>query len=283
MRDSRPIGLIAGAGRLPGEAVDCLAAEGRATTLFAFDGISDAELPEDACWTRLGELERLCDLLRAARVEELLIVGKFDRSILLAGADRLAPDAQAVALLAKIGEQTDDGFMAAIASWFVGRGFSLCRQDLLLTSLLAEQGTLTAKAPDEQMRTDIEIGIKAVAALGSEGSGQAVAIKAGRVVAKEASDGTDEMIERAAKLAGSDITVVKGIRPGQDRRLDLPAIGVGTIEALARVSARGVAVEAGSTLLISGDAIRRVADANGLAVFGWSNRQRPGFSATRSG
>lgn len=274
MSDSRPIGLIAGAGSLPVEAVDCLADEGHAAALFAFDGISDDAFGDRACWTRLGELERLCGLLQDAKVEDLLIVGKFDRSILLAGADRLAPDAEAIALLGQIGDRPDEGFMAAIANWLEGRGFNLRRQDHLLSSLLAGQGALSAWEPDMQMQADLDTGIEAVAHLGNSGNGQAVAVKEGVVVATEAAEGTDEMIARAGKIAGPGFTLVKGIRPGQDRRFDLPAVGRDTVDALARVSARGLAVEAGSTLLVAADSMLGAADDARLAVYGWSAPRR---------
>ena len=98
--------------------------------------------------------------------------------------------------------------------------------------------------------------------------GQTIAVKHQAVVAVEAMEGTDEVLGRAGYIAGPGVRVVKVAKPNQDMRFDVPVIGVSTIEAMKTVSADTLAVDAGKTLMIDGDAIVKAANEAGIAVVG---------------
>jgi DUF1009 family protein len=87
-------------------------------------------------------------------------------------------------------------------------------------------------------------------------------------VAVEAMEGTDEMLRRAAQLAGAGLRLVKVAKPNQDMRFDVPVIGVRTIEVLRDVGATAVSVDAGKALLVDGQAVIDAANAAGIAVVG---------------
>jgi len=107
-------------------------------------------------------------------------------------------------------------------------------------------------------------------ALGAVDVGQAVVVQQQIVLGVEAAEGTDALIERSASLRrpGPGGVLVKIKKPGQERRADLPTIGVRTVEKAAASGLRGIAVEAGATLLMDRDAIGRAADALRLFVAG---------------
>lgn len=267
------LGVIAGSGRLPAEAARRLAADGRPPLVFGFEGLTDPDVAPAAHRMRLGRLEQLVERLSGAAVERLLLVGGFPRSLLLAGpeADRVPfePDAEALALLAGTPQRDDEGLMGVLADWLEARGFALCRQDVLLCEMLVGEGAWVGEPPDDGARREIETGRRVLRALGGLGLGQSVALRDGHVLAVEVAEGTDAMIARAGALGGPGLCLVKAPRPDQDRRLDLPTIGPGTIEALARVGARRLAVEAGSTLAVDADRLRAAAEAAGIAVWGF--------------
>jgi DUF1009 family protein len=102
------------------------------------------------------------------------------------------------------------------------------------------------------------------------------------VLAVEAQEGTDAMLMRVAGLPEAlrgrgDArrgVLVKRPKPAQERRIDLPTIGLQTIENAAAAGLIGIAVEAGAALFLQQqDAIAR-ADALGLFVFGFVPEDR---------
>jgi len=116
----------------------------------------------------------------------------------------------------------------------------------------------------------IQLGIAVAKALGAVDVGQAVVVQEGMVLAVEAIEGTDMMLSRAGtvKKKGKAPVMVKVLKPGQDKRVDLPAIGLQTIEQLKKNGLRGIAVEAGGILLIECDAVIKLADEAGIFIIG---------------
>ncbi len=263
------LGLIAGAGALPICAVRLLESLGRPVRVFGFEGLTDQGLVPPASRTRLGQLGATRRLLEEADVGELLIVGGFPKAALLASPELLAPDEEAMALLARGGDWDDDSLQGLIASWLEAASFRVARQDDLLGPLLAGPGPLSQRAASESERADFESGRRAVEVLGHAGIGQCVAIRRGCVLAVEAVEGTDAMIVRAGELAGPGATIVKAARPGQDRRFDLPTIGPDTIASMRRAGATALAVEAGATLVVERARVLAEADAAQIAIWGF--------------
>jgi hypothetical protein len=98
----------------------------------------------------------------------------------------------------------------------------------------------------------------------------------GRVVALEAAEGTDAMLERVQSIRASgrvrwdDLSGVlaKCPKPQQDLRVDMPAIGLKTIEAAISAGLAGIAVAAGQVMILDRAEIISRADAAGLFVVG---------------
>ncbi len=265
------VGLIAGGGRLPAEAVRVLDAQGTACVVFGFDGITDPSLGLRENRTRLGQLAALSAVLANARIDRVLIVGKFSKTDLLGPQNVISLDQEAIRLLADRGGWDDEGLLAGISSWLEAGGFEVALQDRLLRPLLAAPGPLSTRQPSESERADFEVGRGVVERLGRLGVGQCAAVRRKCVIALEAIEGTDAMIRRAGELGGSGYTVIKASRPGQDRRFDLPTVGPGTIGAMEAAGATALAIEAGSTLIVSGATFRARADDAGIAVWGFES------------
>ncbi len=268
----RRLGLIAGAGALPVEAARLLTREGLELRAIAFEGLTEAGLSaevREARWLRLGRLEEMAAALREMGVHRLLLLGKVPKTLLF-GSDGVAePDEDAIRLLAGSRDRGDAILMGAIAGWLEDRGFELCDQGRMLSSMLAPAGVMSARSPSDLERADLEVGLPVATALGRVGVGQCVVVEQGSVLAVEAIEGTDATIRRAGRLGRGGATVIKRARPGQDRRFDLPAVGVGTIREIEAARGSALAIEAGSTLLIDRAAMMSAADRAGIAVWGF--------------
>jgi DUF1009 family protein len=142
--------------------------------------------------------------------------------------------------------------------------------------ILLAEGALGARAPTESDRVDIVRGLELLAATGPFDIGQAAVIAGRHVLAVEAIEGTDQMLERIVALrqegrirvpAGTGV-LVKAPKPQQDRRFDLPTIGPETVEAVARAGLAGLAAVAGAAIVAEPQRLVQLAEARGVFVLG---------------
>ena len=115
---------------------------------------------------------------------------------------------------------------------------------------------------------DFAFGYRIADAIAGLDIGQTIAVKSSAVVAIEAMEGTDLVIERAGHLAGAGVRIVKVAKPNQDMRFDVPVVGVATIEAMRAAGATALSVDAAKTLMLDGDAIIKAANDAGIAIVG---------------
>jgi UDP-2,3-diacylglucosamine hydrolase len=264
------LGIVAGAGELPRLILEACREEGRPVFVLALEGFADPALVADMPhgWIRLGAAADGLKLLRDNGVTEIVLAGGVRRPSLTA----LRPDWRTTKFLAKVGVRAlgDNGLLSAVIKEIEEDGFHVVGADTLLASALAPEGPLGRLRPDESAERDIALGIKAARALGALDIGQAVVVQQGVVLGLEAVEGTDALIARCGPLAkdGPDGVLVKLAKPGQERRADLPTIGPDTIENVARAGLRGIAVEAGATLIVQRQAAIVAADKAGIFFIG---------------
>ncbi len=198
-----------------------------------------------------------------------MLIGKVRRPSIF----DLRPDQEGARLLARIGRAAfagDDGLLAAVVKVLGDEGFRVVGAHDIMNEGVGAQGLLTRAAPDAQAMADIERGVAVARALGAADVGQCCVVQQGLVLAVEAVEGTDAMLSRCGALArnGPGGVLVKLVKPGQERRADLPTIGPDTIRGAAAAGLRGVAFEAGGTILAERDATIAAADAAGLFLLG---------------
>ena len=268
----RVLGILAGGGPLPGRVAAAAQAAGRGVFIVGLEGFADkavlALFPH--AFARMGAAGRILELLHANRCADLVLIGPVRRPGLL----DLRPDATGLRLISRIGRTVfgggDDTLLAAVVKVLGEEGFHVVGAHDILTEALAPAGQLGAVAPDAQAMSDIARGVAVARALGSVDVGQGCVVQQGLVLAVEAIEGTDAMLARAATLrrGGPGGVLVKLAKPGQERRADLPTIGPATIEHAAAAGLRGVAFEAGATLIADQPATTAAADAAGLFLLG---------------
>jgi hypothetical protein len=217
---------------------------------------------------RIGALGQAIKHMRENKIEEIVLAGRFRRPSLL----EMLPDRQMLGFLFEIGPKftRDDALHKAVVGWAERLGFRVVGPDMIDRTLLATEGRYGRLAPDEEARRDIERGVEVAKAVGRIDVGQGAIVQQGIVLAVEAVEGTDAMIDRAGKLRrkGPGGVLVKVKKPGQEKRVDLPTIGLRTIENAKAAGLRGIAVEAGAALVLDREAVARAADAAGLFVVG---------------
>jgi DUF1009 family protein len=260
------LGILAGGGTLPRQVAEAAAAQGRPVFLVAFAGQHDPATVEGFPHVVLpiAKAGQIIKALRAAGVVDLVMAGGVRRP----SVSELGLDWRGVQLFAKIGARAlgDDGLLTAIRKELEGEGFRLVGPKDILVDGTVPAGLLGGHRPDEQADADIMHGIAIAKALGALDVGQAVVVQQGLVLGVEAIEGTDALIARVGPLRreGPGGVLVKIAKPQQDRQIDLPAIGVRTVEAAAASGLRGIAIQAGATLVLERGALIAAADAAGL-------------------
>lgn len=272
------LGIIAGGGALPLAVADAVQAAGRKVFVLALKGCADETVARfDHDWNSLGEVGRAFKLLRAHEVDEVLLAGKVARPRF----SDLKLDTKGVMVLPKVvaaARKGDDALLNCMVKLFEDEGFGAIGVADAAPCLLAPEGALGRIVPSADHRADIATGIKVVRAMGALDIGQATAVCEGLVLAVEAAEGTDRMIARISELPDAIRgqpgkprgVLVKAPKPQQDGKTDLPVIGTDTVRNVAAAGLAGIAVEAGSALILEREAVCAAADAAGVFVCGFS-------------
>ncbi len=214
------------------------------------------------------------------------LAGAGCEAVVLAGAVRrpdfsqFAPDERTVEMLPRIlaaAAQGDDPLLRALVAECEREGFLVVGAEEVLGGLLAPAGSIGAYFPDDASMKDILRAAEIAATLGAFDIGQGAVVCDELTLAVEAQEGTDAMLARVAALPeairGTSAVrrgvLVKRPKPNQERRVDLPVIGVATIQNAAAAGLAGVAIEQGSVLIVDRDAVVETANALGIFVYGF--------------
>ncbi|MHB8418978.1 MAG: LpxI family protein [Myxococcales bacterium] len=261
------LGLVAGSGRLPFALARAARAEGFAVVAVGHRGQTDPALEAEVdafAWVWLGQLGRIAGILAKHGASRAVMGGGLAKTASFSSA---RPDFVALKLWATLPKRGDDRLLRAIADWFGQEGIEIVAPDSLLAGCFAEEGRIAGPAPAKDAIDDAVEGFRVARLLGQADVGQTVVVREGAVLAVEAMEGTDACIRRAGELAERAV-VVKASKPGQDRRFDMPAIGPGTLAALAAAKARLLAVEAGATIVLDRGELEAAARAAKIPVLG---------------
>lgn len=256
------LGILAGGGTAPLSIVEACRNLKRDFFVIGLDGQADADfssLPHD--WVSLGEGSKLKELIADNQIQEIVMIGRVRRPSLT----ELRPDFVAMKILMRIGLNSagDDELLTSLGKAIEDEcDVRVIGAHEVFAGLLTPEGQLGRIAPDEQAQKDITRGIEVAKALGKLDVGQSVIVQQGIVLGVEAIEGTDALIARSAGLRreGPGGVLIKIAKPQQDNRYDLPTVGPDTISAMAKAGLRGVALEAGRSLLIEREKTITLAD-----------------------
>lgn len=267
LKDVQSWGLIAGNGDFPFLVLEGARSKGIDMAVIAIKEEASPELERRASrlhWVSLGELSKTIDLLHKEGVKHAVMAGQVKHNKIFSS---IRPDWKLAKLLLSLPSKNTDSLIGAVARVLQDEGIELVNSTAFLGPLLPSAGVLTQRTPDSEEAADIAYGRSVARQIAGLDLGQTVVIRDRACVAVEAMEGTDETIERAARIAGGKrIVVVKVSKPGQDMRFDVPVVGLRTIELMARANATALAIDAGRTLLFDRDQLIETANAVGIAI-----------------
>ena len=271
MAAPRKLGILAGRGELPARRAAAARASGREPFVVAFEGQTEPASVNGYAhiWTPVAAVGRILEALRVADCVELCLIGPVDRPDFA----HLRPDWTGIKLLPRLvaaARRGDDALMSELVRFLEEQGFRVVGAEAVLRDLTVGEGALGRCIPDEADRADIAKAGALLQALGPFDVGQAAVVREGHVLAIEAAEGTDALLERcrAFRRDRPGGVLVKLPKPGQELRVDLPTIGAATVERACAAGLKGVAVRAGQALVVDPLEVRRAADAAGLFVIG---------------
>ena len=284
MGQGNTLGIIAGSGKLPLAVAEAARNGGRNVFVLALEGMAS---PDEVSlfphgWASLGEIGKAIKLLKQAGCSELTMAGKVPRPEFT----KLKLDARGALALPRViaaAMKGDDALHRTMMLIFEREGMRVIGPDEAARDLLAPFGPIGRLEPTQDEDADILQGIRVALGLGALDVGQAAVVCQGLVLAVEAAEGTDAMLGRVASLPealrGTSENrrgvLVKAAKPHQERRMDLPAIGVRTVELASEAHLSGIAVEGGGALIVNRAAVADTADRLGVFVYGFAPEDYP--------
>ena len=259
--------MIAGNGQFPFLVLQAARDQGIDMAVIAIREEASPELEKVAArlhWVSLGELSRTLELLHEEGVTRAVMAGQVKHNKIFSS---IRPDWKLAKLLLSLPLKNTDSLIGAVARVLESEGVQLVDSTLFLKPLVPAPGVLTRRAPDEREAADIAYGREIARRIAGLDLGQTVVIRDRACVAVEAMEGTDETIERAARIVdGGSLVVVKVSKPRQDMRFDVPVVGLKTVEVMQRCRVSALAMDAGRTLLFDRPRVIDAADAAGIAI-----------------
>ncbi len=275
--ETKTLGLIAGGGQFPLLVLKGAQQQGYTVAAVGFDKETSPAVDQAADQSiriKLGQLGKMIKFLAGQKVTEVVFAGPINKP----GAFDIRPDLRAIKLLLNLGSRNDNSLLSAVARELEKENLKIVSALNFVPDLVSPSGVLTRRKPSQGENQDIIFGWPLIKKIGSMDIGQCLVVKERVVVAVEAIEGTDATILRGGELAREGFTVIKTFKPGQDNRIDLPALGLGTIETMIRAGASCLAYESGNSLFFDRTEAIRLADRHKIAVVGISSDQ-PGAMA----
>jgi hypothetical protein len=270
------LGLIAGGGGLPVEIATFCEKAGRPFFVVRLKGFAGEPLKAfPGADLGVAEFGHCVDAMRREGCVSVCLAGIVSRPDFAA----LKPDFKGLTILpgaVAAARKGDDALLRYLVGQFEKEGFKVEGVDDVMGGLLLSQGALGAVKPDKAQIADAAKAMDVAVEIGRLDVGQGAVVCDGLVLAVEAQEGTDAMLRRVGELPAEIRgaaearrgVLAKAPKPIQERRVDLPTIGVRTVEAAAAAGLAGIAGEAGSVLVLDRDAVIETADRLGLFVWG---------------
>jgi hypothetical protein len=274
--DWRKLAIIAGGGEIPLLIAQGELSAGRAPFIVEVDGFADQHFAAfNTVRLPIAKVGGMQKAMLEAGCDAVCFIGRITRPNFKA---LMGLDATAMALLPRVTQAArygDDALMRVIIDSFERKGLRAIGAHQAMSSLVPGPGVLGDVQPDDAARADIAKALSIARLIGEHDIGQGAVVASGLVLAVEAQEGTDEMLARiaglpleirghAAKRAG---VLAKTLKPQQERRIDMPTIGLKTIEGAARAGLAGIAVRAGNALIPRMDETIAAADAAGIFIY----------------
>ena len=264
--DDKKIALVAGALNLPFFTRDALRRAGWDVFVIGIKNFVDMKLEPDMV-VRLGGAGRAVRAMRRRGISKMTFVGAIGHPNLY----DIRPDLWSLGVLLSImkHQRGYDSMATALNKVLEKRGFTvLAAQDLAPELTFETAGIQTKTKPTKSDKADIERAVEVSHTIGAADIGASVVVDK-QVIAVEAAEGTAEMLKRVVAMRKNKRRAsgvfAKMTKPGQDLRIDIPAIGVDTVRAVANAHLRGIVVNTKTCFVVDREKV--IATANKLKIF----------------
>jgi DUF1009 family protein len=271
-----PLGLVAGNGRFPVEFVENAKAKGLEVVVLALKGEADPVLESMALsctWVGVGQLGKIIKVLKRAGCQQVAFAGGVRRVNFV---DGFRIDWVGLKMLSRLRSFNDDSLLRGIIHSVESKGVSVIAASCLLEKSVVRAGQLTSRGLTAEELADACIGWGAARAIGDHDIGQSVIVRNKTIIAVEAVEGTDAVIQRSALVRGKGGVLIKLAKSIQDLRIDMPAIGVQTIERMHESRLTALVIEANKTIMLDPQAVLQAAAKVGIAIVAASELEQLG-------
>ena len=257
---TKKIGLIAGAGEIPIYFARKASLNGiRLISIGFSDEIQSNLFPySEKCYSfGIGQPSKILETLKKNNVEDLLILGKVDKSVIY---KLQLPDLKFIKFLKNNISHEDKTLLLGMIEELEKEGVRVLSQKDFLSEIYPKKGVLTHRKPSPKELEDIKFGFPIARKLADMEIGQTLVVKNKSVIAVEAFEGTDKAIQRGCELVKGNCVVIKVSRTNQDYRYDSPGIGPQTIKTLITGGASVLALEAERVMAVEQEQVLKMAD-----------------------
>jgi DUF1009 family protein len=272
----KKLGLLAGAGALPVLVAVSAKERGYKIVTFGFKDMMSPKLKDASAAFHefpFARIEPLFQKMEAENITQAITIGGIARTSLIGGTPQF--DDLALEIWRRMPDRRVDTIMGILVEELEKRGIRVIKAIDFLELFMAPPGEISASRPSPRQWEDIRFGFKMAKAIGGLDIGQTVVVKSRAVMAVEAIEGTDRAIARGGELAGDGAVVVKVAKPNQDMRFDVPAAGVETLESMRKAGAKVLAMEAGKVLMVDKEAMKALAQEEGISLVGVKENEIP--------
>lgn len=262
---SGKLALVAGEGLLPVEILKGLIEKGEPPLVYALrQDPSELEMPGiSVIHIKELNLVKIFASLTFRRVKRLLLAGYVPKKTIYSD----SMDEETSGIVGGLRDRDDHALLGAVIDRVEKLGISVARYDSVVPEMISKMGHIAGPPPMESDLDDVEYGRSILGKLLPLSFGQSLVVSKRAVVAVEAMEGTDQAVMRAGAISRSGI-VVKGMRPDQDRRYDIPVVGLDTLRSMSKAGLSCLALEAGNCLILGGSSFSQLSCDLGISVIG---------------
>jgi len=266
---TRPLALIAGQGQYPVLLAQRARQAGISVRLIELGGETSPELVDSFAMdersaVKVGQVGKLLKELKRLEAGYAVMAGQVTPGKLFKG---LHPDLKAIRMLAGLERKNAETIFGAIGDEIEKAGVHLLDARVFMDQDLAEEGVMV-KGKEKIAPEHLNHGIEIARENARLDVGQGVVVSRGTVLAVEAFEGTNAMLDRAGKFGAKNCLFVKIGKPQQDTRFDVPVFGLQTLQAMKGAGIGTAALESGAVLLLDRDDVIREAGNQKITLMG---------------
>ena len=263
---SLKIGLIAGQGPIPERLVSRWEEQGHTPVIVGLKDITDSALFKNriAAEFKIGQAGHILNFFKQNDVKKIVMIGALRRPNFWT----IIPDWEGITILAKLlmRRRGDDSLLRFVRAEIERYGLTVVGVQEFMPELLCPAGPLTQLHPTTDQLKMITVGFDAAKQHGANDKGQSVVVTPNAIAARETEKGTNALIDSCANMQNA--ILVKASKPQQDLALDMPTIGISTVDHIIKAGLKGIAVESGKTIIMDKDDVVRKCDDHGIFLIG---------------